>query len=796
MTTGLRLGVAAWLLTALGVGGVVVLGAPRLAGLAGGAAVVLLAGARRWRSGTLLALALLVLVTSGVALWRVVPLTSGPLVALAGTRAHLSADLVLVGDPQTRSGRTSGARRTDDQWQVDAAILGWRAGDDRVVSTDLPVRVLTTDDVHGLLPGTRLHAIVRVLAGDPLRGRAASLVASDVVVTHGPPLAQGIAGEVRESLRTSVSRRPADVRGLLPGLVVGDTSAVPVDLDRAMRDSSLAHLTAVSGGNVAIVVLLALGASRLCGLRRGYAQVLVVGLVVAAYVVVARPQPSVMRAAAMTAVVLIAVLADVRVRPLDALGVSVAVLMLIDPFLALSVGFAMSALATAGLLLWAGRRGGDAARPGGGADVATGFPRGDPAGSLWPRAARALVGVVAVSAVAQVAVAPVIAGIGGGVPIGGVVANLLAAPAVAPATVCGLLAALVGTVAPGPATVVALPGAWAVGWIARVARTISEVVPPLPWSQGVAGALLATAVVAVGGLAVLVARRGGARLVRVCLGIAVAGGIVVVAPPAVLPHATSWPPSGWRVVMCDVGQGDATVLRTGDGTAVVVDAGPDPSSIDRCLRRLGVRHVPLLLLTHFHADHVEGVPGVLRGRAVDVVVVSPLGEPVGELARVRWWLRDADVPMRPAAPDDRWRVGAVDLRVVWPRRVLRGQGSDPNNASVTVAGSVEGTSVLLGGDLETAAQDAVLRDNGISAVDVVKVPHHGSAKQSPQWATTSLPRVALIGVGIDNDYGHPYPGTVMAYRAVGAVVGRTDLDGDLAVVLDDEGHLGLVRRGR
>ena len=81
--------------------------------------------------------------------------------------------------------------------------------------------------------------------------------------------------------------------------------------------------------------------------------------------------------------------------------------------------------------------------------------------------------------------------------------------------------------------------------------------------------------------------------------------------------------------MCDVGQGDALVLNVARGEAVVVDTGPDPTLVDRCLRRLGVTRVPLVLLTHFHADHVEGLPGVLRGRAVGVVVTSPLDDPPG-----------------------------------------------------------------------------------------------------------------------------------------------------------------------
>ena len=138
--------------------------------------------------------------------------------------------------------------------------------------------------------------------------------------------------------------------------------------------------------------------------------------------------------------------------------------------------------------------------------------------------------------------------------------------------------------------------------------------------------------------------------------------------------------------------------------------------------------------------------------------------------------------------------------MLWPQRLIRGEGSDPNNASVVVRADLGPTSVLLCGDLETAAQDAVLATGQLGPVDVVKVPHHGSAKQAPGWATAARPRVALVGVGVDNDYGHPSPRTVADYRAVGAVVGRTDLDGDLAVVpLDDPADpdaLGLVRRGR
>jgi len=747
-------------------------------------ATALWIGPRRWRPRSRVrrraVIGCLVLVLASLVVsWRVVPLLDGPLAPLAADRARVHAELITTSDPQTRQGTTSGARRTDDEWQLDAAALRLDRSGAAPVDLDLPIRVLTTVDVETLVPGTRLQVSARVLRADPLRGRAATLVAESVTVTAGAPALQGIAGAIRSSLRASVHDRPPDSAGLLPGLVVGDTSGVSSDLDRAMRDSGLSHLTAVSGGNVAIVVLLALGAVRLVGLRRGRTQVLLVAFAVAGYVVVARPQPSVVRAAGMTAVVLLAVLVDARVRPLDALGVSVGGLVLLDPFLSLSVGFAMSAFATAGLLVLAARWRGSAG-----------------GGPWWRRTVRGIGAVIVVSAAAQLAVAPLVAGIGGGLPVGGVVANLLAEPAVGPATCFGLVAGLVGLLAPGAAAVVALPAAWAVAWIARVARVTADLAPPLPWPQGWAGAGGLLAVLLLAAVAAVIARRHGGAVARVCLAIAVVGGLVVAAPPTGVPLGTSWPPPGWRVVMCDVGQGDATVLNAGDGSAVVVDTGPDPTAIDRCLRRLGVRRIPLLVLSHFHADHVEGTRGALRGRDGGAVLVSPLGEPPSEVARVRRWLADSQLSMRAAAPGDRWTIGDITLRVLWPARVIRGEGSDPNNASVVLLGDVGGVTVLLGGDLETAAQDAVLGLGVVGHVDVVKVPHHGSAKQSPGWVAATSPSIALIGVGLGNDYGHPSSATLTAYRAAGAVVGRTDLDGDLAVARDPTTNaLSLTRRG-
>ena len=236
--------------------------------------------------------------------------------------------------------------------------------------------------------------------------------------------------------------------------------------------------------------------------------------------------------------------------------------------------------------------------------------------------------------------------------------------------------------------------------------------------------------------------------------------------------------------MCDVGQGDATVLAAGDGTGVVVDAGPDPTLVDRCLRALGVTRIPLVVLTHFHADHVAGLPGrtarTSGGRDRDDGFRRAAG-PGGVRAPA------GGGPAHPGDPGgggERRRTGVLDWQVLWPPPSRAPRPEGPNDASVTLLVRSAGLTLLLLGDLEPPAQQALLRSPsgaGLGAVDVLKVAHHGSAYQDPDLIRRVAPRLALISCGVDNPYGHPAPSTVAALRASGAEVLRTDEDGAVAV---------------
>jgi competence protein ComEC len=589
-------------------------------------------------------------------------------------------------------------------------------------------------------------------------------------VTRDPGVLSGAAARLREGLRRASSGLPSDARGLLPGLVVGDTSRQTDDLTAAFQATGLTHLSAVSGTNVTIVCLLALAVARSLGFgRRG--RLVVAGAVLAGFVVLARPEPSVLRAAVMGAIGLLALGASRRRAGVPAISTAVLVLRVADPWLARSSGCALSVLATLGVLLWA-RAGSEA---------------------LARRMPRALAVALAVPIAAQAACGPVLVLLVGRLSLVSVPANLLAEPLVAPATVLGLAAALVAPVSATLAAALAWAGAVPCTGICWVARRLAGVpYGQVSWPGGAAGALvLAVLTLALVGVGPALLRRSRQQPWP-----AAGALLLLLAAGAPLP-AGGWPPRGWVAVSCDVGQGDAMVLATGPHRGVLVDAGPEPEAVDRCLRRLHVTTLDAIVLTHFHADHVEGLPGALRRRRAGTLIVTIVDDPPAEAARVRAWAAAAGVTVQTVRVGEDVHVAGVRWRVLWPSRVVH-DGSVPNNSSIVLRVDVAGLRLLLAGDVEPAA--ARLVDHALRAlpegpaVDVLKVAHHGSALQDPGLVQDAAPRLALISVGADNDYGHPAPSTLRLLRATGAQVARTDRQGDLAVV-STGGRLSLATHG-
>ena len=736
---------------------------------AGFALVAAAAAAVTFRARPAITVALMVgaAASAGVAL-RVAAVDRGPLDDLAAADRSATVVATVAEEPRRSQRRTWGAT------PVTQVVVRVRVGEVSVTGQRADVRqpilvVGQGEEWDAVEFGDQLRLDVSLHPadrGDPFAAVGWARGPPEEVAPAGPVLRGAEA--MRTGLREAAAGLAPDPRGLLPALVVGDTTRLPPDLVTDLRNSGLAHLTAVSGANVAIVVTAAVLLARWGGVR-GAAVPVVAVVSTVGFVVLARPDPSVLRAAVMGTVAVLAVVVGGRRPGQAALYATVVGLLLVDPWLARSWGFALSVAATAGLLMLA--------------------PRWR---ERWSRRIPPpLAEAAAVAWAAQVATLPLSVALSGQVSLVAVPANVLAAPAVPPATVLGAAAAVLSPVAPGPASWLVWLAGFPAGWICAVARRGSSwPMAATPWPDGVAGAALMLATLTAGALAVVALRRRS-RAFRAVAALAAAGLVA-----AALVGPLRWPPPGWLIVACDVGQGDGLVVAAGDGAAVVVDVGPDPAVMDRCLDRLGVGRVPLLVLTHDHADHVMGLPGALGDRDVGQVLTSPLAEPDEPAAAVAEWTRDANVRSQPAAVGMHGSVGDVTWQVLAPERIIRGQGSDPNNASVVLMLEVHGVRLLLTGDIEPAAQAALLASAADLHADVFKVPHHGSTYQDPNLVAAVHPSLALVSVGEDNPYGHPAPELVSGLEADGVLVGRTDTSGDIAVTLGPDGLRMVTRRRR
>ena len=590
--------------------------------------------------------------------------------------------------------------------------------------------------------------------------------------------AEAVRAHVRRSLVRYV---PSDeTRALLLALLLADRSAVEAATLDAFRETGLMHLLAVSGLHVGLVGLALYGLLKpllgRIGVRRRrleWSRSLVTLAVLAVYVVVAGASVSVVRAFVMVAVLIVGRTVERPVDTLSALGLAAVVLLVHRPAALFDVGFQLSFGAVAALVTLTPL-------------ITSAVPdrvRQSPAGVF-------VVGSVATSLAATLGTAPALLAHFGRLPLGGLVLNLPAIPLTALTLGGGLGCALT---APVP------PLAAAFGAVAEVAGRLLLIVTEtgaatLGWAtyDGVldAPSAIVGCVLALGALALgrrPVARRRLALVAAASLAVGLWTGF-----------ARGDTAPAMDVTFLDVGQGDATLIETPNGRAVLIDAGLRSPYVDEGtrtvlphLRRFGIGRLDALVLTHADADHIGGAAALLRSVPVGRLIVNGAqGE--SDLWREVMGVADSlGVPVQPVRAGDTVAVDRdVRFRVLGPSG---GAGGSPNDASVVLRVEHGRTRWLLTGDAEVAGEAAlVARYGGTLAADVVKVGHHGSRTSSAPAlvAAAGRPAFAVVSVARRNRYGLPDEEPLARWTATGADVLLTSTEG--AVWLRSDGE--RVRR--
>ncbi len=598
---------------------------------------------------------------------------------------------------------------------------------------------------------------------------------------------QGISGRLRPATAVAQGRRggPAgvrdrwrawaaasagaglsgDPRALVRGMALGGGSELSPEAQEAFRDAGVWHLLAVSGQNVTVVAIATLALLVGLGVRRRPA-VAGAALVMTAYCLACDGGASVGRAGLVGALGLASELRSAPRERWHMLLVGLAILLAHQPRAIADPGLQLSFAAVAGLFTLT------------------------PPLAAWMRGwlPGRVADLAATAAAASLATAPVVVAHFGRLSLAGLLVNVVAVPLAAPIVVLALAGVVAGAALPAAGVAAAMAagaGAWALLLLARIAAAVPGAAVDLP--LGVAPALAVVAC-ALAGLAQLLrpgavgpreASRRWGRPAAALLAAALLAGWALSRPPAPEP----WPARP-AVTVLDVGQGDAILLRSPEGAAVLVDAGPPgaPPAVVRRLRALGVARLDALVLTHDSLDHVGGAPEVIARLRVGRLLMPP--EPAdGWAPPARAAAASAareGVPVGVVRAGDRLATGAWAIDVLSPAGA-RPVGADPNPWSLVARARAGGLTALLTGDAES---DALAR-LPVAAVDVLKVSHHGSEDPGAGPVLARLrPRVAVISSGAGNPFGHPRAPTLRALAQVGTTTWRTDTAGDVTVTED------------
>lgn len=530
----------------------------------------------------------------------------------------------------------------------------------------------------------------------------------------------------------------------------------------AYQACGLAHLVAVSGAHLSIVAGCAAALLRALRVPRRASLIAQAALLLCFLVLAAAP-PSAVRAAVMTFAGMFAFTARRRPAALSALSVCMIGCIAFAPRTALSVSFALSALSTLGIVLFAG--------------LCSAWIAG-----VAPRAPRIVRDALSLTCASSVAATPLAAALFSQLPLVAPLANVVAAPLFPIVCTGGLVAVLGGLAVPAAASTLvgcACVGASALTGLVRLLAAIPHA--GIPVSMPVPAALAFSAALS----AVLWFAWPRLRL-RAALALAAAGCCAAAFAFVLAPRI-----AGDEIVMLDVGQGDAFVVRS-RGAAVLVDTGNQERLLREALARHGVYRLDAVLVTHGDDDHMgalASLAGVVEVRRV-LVAQDALAcecrscENLVEAARSLVGEQNVEgVRM-----GDVLQVGAFELSVAWPDR-FSDEGGNADSVCLVADADLDDDGApdwraLFTGDAERDQLRALIDGGRVGPVDIYKVGHHGSRNAlDDAEAAVLAPRISLVSAGAGNRYGHPTQETLDRLNAAGSAVYRTDEQGDVSCKL-------------
>ncbi|MDR3052764.1 MAG: DNA internalization-related competence protein ComEC/Rec2 [Coriobacteriales bacterium] len=604
------------------------------------------------------------------------------------------------------------------------------------------------------------------------QGLCGSLKLTNIHDQHFEPTPLGGVEGFREHNRQLIAQIDGEGSGLLSGVLLGDTTELSgTKADRAFKATGLSHLIAVSGSHLVVIATVLVWVFSRLPFKRSI-ELAAVALFLVAYVLLTGLQPSAIRACVMTLISSASFLVGRRAHAPSALCFAACVMLLLYPPNTYSVGFWLSVCAVLGLTMFC---------PLITAWITAILPRKQTSRGAGrrQRVQQTLIEPLGLTFTAQAATLPLTVPLFGILSLVSPLANLVVTPFVTLMVGGGIIAlCLAPLFAPLAAAILS-----ALSWVGGLAIQCASWLASLPH-----GALPVSAE--------LVPLFAICLLVFVLLYLlwpqpktivarALAGALLCV---ALLNSSGALAITGPQVVVMDIGQGDAILVRNG-GHTVLIDTGASSSALIQALGRNNITRLDAVVLTHLDTDHYGALEALVGLVATDHIFFAQgltSAQPQhAAISTARELTRGS--PPEELRQGDRITVGTgFALTVVWPDTPVA-EGSNPESVCLLLGydhnnDGADDSQMLLTGDAEAPELTQIMGDGLLEEVTILKVGHHGSRDAvTTQQLLDMRTELAFISVGANNRYGHPTQETLEALEGAAVTVYRTDLNGDITV---------------
>lgn len=545
-------------------------------------------------------------------------------------------------------------------------------------------------------------------------------------------------------------------KALFSGMLFGDISGMSERQETDFRRAGLTHLVAVSGSNLAMIIIPLVYMLAWLGIRKEF-QLLVVLMVAVFYAFATGLEPPILRASVMTTVAIIGLFFIGRKNSLSTLSFTCLALLIYDPFLIFSPSFLLSFMSTLGLVV------------------------------LMPSIKRRLLRVpewlsvpLATTVSAQIFVIPVASYFFGEISIASFAANVFAAPLVPVITNLGLISVILLDIAKP----VSFLSATITNFCLTALLFIGKVFGNLKWAtlQANFNLLSSAGYFAIIYLFFLEKRMKATSKAKLVFGVLLIFIAYIAWMPAFSPAGVD---SDVEVYFFDVGQGDGALVRTKEGSNIVIDTGKNNDSMLRHLKGLNIREIDILLISHFDEDHTGGILSIADNLKISKAMRGRTADKDNLEKAIEKNFSKNKVEVVKVERGQTFRLGSLKIGILHPKSNDAGYvKNNENNESVVAKFSYKDISFLFTGDIEKEAQKIIKNDKNLKS-NVIKIPHHGAKNAADaEFLKQVAPEIAIISAGKNNSYGHPSKEYLDILRNQNIDIYRTDLKGTIKVISD------------